>query len=204
MRVLGRLAKVLWMFLIAAAAGLIAYELPEETFQGFCGVNRSEDKTTDRMLFWIHRRDAHQLRYALDRGADPNMPDMSGLAPLMHAIQNEWTEGCHILLEHGARPDAPVADRAFALHLAVIHRGDNIPDIVRLLLGHGAPVDAATPRLGHTPLAFAIRYNGRADVVQILLAAGADIDRPDNDGVTPRHYLPEHPEAARIQQMLDQ
>src|SRR5262249_29968111 len=56
--------------------------------------------------------------------------------------------------------------------------------LVRLLLDHGADVDAKT-QLGSTPLFVAASANGTAGVAARLLEKGANPDAADNRGVTP-------------------
>jgi hypothetical protein len=198
------LGKVLWVCLIITALGLLVYQLPPEVFMGFEGPGLCADRKVDRMLFWIHRRDEPHLRAALARGANPNRADDNGISPLEHAILAEWPEGCWILLDHGAQPNGGVDCISFPLICAVAHGNPNTTVIVRMLLERGARVDKHLPANGETSLAVAIRNGGRPDVIQLLLAAGADIDRPDNDGVTPRRYLVARADAAQIMRMLEE
>lgn len=59
-------------------------------------------------------------------------------------------------------------------------------DIVDVLLGVGAPVDALDA-WGNTPLFRAVfNANGDPSIVRRLVAAGADPDKPNASGRTPR------------------
>lgn len=69
------------------------------------------------------------------------------------------------------------------LHLAALSMQ---LDIVRLLLDHGAPIDARADD-GSTPISLAARRGNRR-VVQELLKRGARTDLPDDDGFTCLHW----------------
>lgn len=78
------------------------------------------------------------------------------------------------------------ADAGEALGEAV-HAGHT--EVVACLLRHGAPVDVGNG-YGWTPLFFA-GYGARADLVRMLLAAGADPARVDQQGHTAAHWAAE-------------
>lgn len=71
-----------------------------------------------------------------------------------------------------------------ALHLAAEFGRE---DAARVLLAHGAHVDART-QLGDTPLHRAAWY-GHPTLVKLLLAHGADVDARDSGGMTPLHEV---------------
>jgi hypothetical protein len=80
-----------------------------------------------------------------------------------------------------ALPGVPGAG-ATPLHLAAAGGHD---EVIRILLDHGAPIDAAArDRNQGTPLHWAIA-GGKAESVEILLAAGADIHAENQHGQTP-------------------
>lgn len=59
------------------------------------------------------------------------------------------------------------------------------PEITRLLLGAGAAVDPLNAE-GNTPLTVAVfNSEGRGEVIEALLAAGADRHRPNRTGISP-------------------
>ncbi len=57
-------------------------------------------------------------------------------------------------------------------------------DLLRDLLDAGEPVNAALPVFGWTPLLAACR-RGRADMIEALCAAGADVNKACSNGTTP-------------------
>jgi ankyrin repeat protein len=87
-----------------------------------------------------------------------------------------------MLLRAGADPTAPCAVGATALYLAIEH---GHTAIVRLL---STVADVEEPGVGEqtTPLFTAVAW-GRAEMVRILLEAGADVTRLSLSGLTLLH-----------------
>ncbi|HET9467537.1 MAG TPA: ankyrin repeat domain-containing protein, partial [Vicinamibacterales bacterium] len=81
------------------------------------------------------------------------------------------------LLKQGADPNQADAVGATALMWAV-------PNVekVRLLLEHGAHVNARSTNLGRTPLLIAAGYPGSVDVLTLLLERGAELRARDTAG----------------------
>jgi ankyrin repeat protein len=109
-----------------------------------------------------------------------------GFTPLGLAAFFKRPDAVRVLLEHGADP-APASRNQGAftpLHSAVANdAGPSVLAIVRALLDAGAPVNARSGS-GGTPLHTAA-FTGDAEVVELLLARGADPRIPSNDGKTP-------------------
>ncbi|KAL3482107.1 ankyrin repeat-containing domain protein [Aspergillus californicus] len=122
----------------------------------------------------------------LAKGADPNFARKDQYTPAAVAIEHGFANVLEALLEHGLSPDtsisrAPGAGRP--LLAAAVDRGDD--KIVRLLLARGATVQSqGTNDCNLTSLMFAVRH-GRTDLVQKLLAAGADVQARLREVETP-------------------
>ena len=136
----------------------------------------------------------------LDAGADPSAPNADGQTALMLAARSGSVPIVRMLIERGVDVSAREGWRGQS---ALIWAADaRFPEIVDLLIANGAEVDyraesidwpsqiTAEPRAqyrpvgGLTPLLYAAR-SGCNDCVRSIVAAGADIDRPTPEGMTP-------------------
>ena len=136
----------------------------------------------------------------LRAGADPDAPNADGQTALMLAARTGVVDVAKLLLEAGASVNASEQWRGqTALMWAV---GNDHPEMAKLLLAYGADVDVRAdatdwgsqitdepraqyrPTGGLTALLYAAR-TGCSDCVEHLLAAGADINKPTPEGVTP-------------------
>jgi uncharacterized protein len=146
------------------------------------------------------RGDLTLLRALLAAGADAESPNADGQTALMIVARTSNVEAAEVLLAHGANPNAHEQWRdQSALMWASAQKQ---PAMVRLLLKHGAAVEArslvndftrqvtAEPRMqarpagGFTPLLYAARA-GCLECAQLLIKAGADPNLGDPDGVSP-------------------
>lgn len=134
----------------------------------------------------IFQRDLEQVRQHLVNGADPNFFDDDGRTPLMAAVTTDGISAAIVtsLIEAGASVNTPDKDQEWtALHFAAqAWRAD----LVDVLLEAGAKVDA-TDVFGNTALWRAVfNSQGRGEVIEKLLAAGADPDLKNRHGVSAR------------------
>lgn len=140
-------------------------------------------------------------RLFLLRGADPNALDKDGSSPMSLAASNGNLSMMDLLFQKGAiagktdrRGVAPLEIASRGGHLAAIQwllmRGIEIdstdvfplieatyanhPQIVRILLDAGAPIDAIDG-LGHTALCVAIKQKN-SNLIERLVLRGADVD----------------------------
>ena len=136
----------------------------------------------------------------LDAGADVNISNEDGQTVLMLASRTGEVDIAELLIRHGADVNAREQWRdQTALMWAVANRHAGVAE---LLIEHGAEVEirartfdwgsqiTSEPRAqyrptgGLTPLLYAAR-SGCISCIGEILDAGADIDRPSPDGVTP-------------------
>jgi ankyrin repeat protein len=122
----------------------------------------------------LERNNAECARMLLEAGADPNLA-VEGETPLHTAcscfIELDIVD---LLLQFGAHVNPPQdCARLTPLQLAV-ENGE--PDLVQLLLDKKANPNSFTTSKRGTPLQMACRYLAGAKIVELLIAAGADID----------------------------
>ncbi|PON84120.1 Voltage dependent potassium channel [Trema orientale] len=115
----------------------------------------------------------------LDFGADPNSRDTDGNVPVWEAILGGHATVAKLLLENGAVLDAGDVGQ-FACSAAEQNNLNLLKDIVR----YGGDVTSAKGN-GSTALHVAV-CEDNIEIVKYLLDQGADIDKPDIHGWTPR------------------
>ena len=130
----------------------------------------------DSLAFSCATGDIEAVRSALAGGANPNAPDEYGFPPLCRTVS--------------AGVDAPLS-----MHL----------EVIRLLVGSGAKIDAPSPG-GDTPLLLSLR-KGRSftEVTELLLELGADPDGPGPtgpDGERPLNAAAREPASVRQLELL--
>lgn len=158
----------------------------------------------------IKRDHRHTIEALLQRGIDPNTVDDNGQPGIIAALLNESYEAADALAASaGLQLEAANRSGETALMLASLrgqttlvqrllqrgaavnrpgwsplHYAATAPDEapMKLLLTHGAAVDARSPN-GTTPLMMAADY-GPSACVDLLLAAGAQVDLKNDLGLT--------------------
>lgn len=144
--------------------------------------------------------DVDMSRMLLNAGANPDSPNQDNQTALMLAANIGSLEIAKMLIEHHANVNKVETFRGqTALMWAA---GENHPDMVELLLAHGADVKpraksddwprqmTSEPRAQFRPTGglTALLYATRAACYRCVVAivnAGADINEPNPDGVTP-------------------
>jgi ankyrin repeat protein len=144
--------------------------------------------------------DIELVSMLLDAGADLEAPNQDGQTALMLAARAGASEVAELLIARGAAVNTRETWRG---QTALMWAADgSFPDIVELLIAKGADVHVRAlaneweaqitseprgqyrPTGGLTALLYAAR-SGCSRCVAAILDAGADIDQPNPDGVTP-------------------
>lgn len=146
--------------------------------------------------------DARMVRMLLDAGAGVDRADESGQTALMLAIKTGELPIVEMLVKAGANVNAAEQFQRQTPLMWAVTASKNAVAMTKLLLSRGADVKARAlytdwpnqlsseprgqyrPVGGLTALLYAAR-NGCADCVAALIAAGADVNLPTPEGVTP-------------------
>ncbi|MCU0728838.1 MAG: ankyrin repeat domain-containing protein [Sphingopyxis sp.] len=119
------------------------------------------------LMIVVERRDTTWLRFLLQRGADANAADRSGLTPILSAAQGGFVDGIQPLIDRGARINASNASGETPLHFAVQRRD---LAMVRVLIAAGADPELTDNVTGRSPRDYA-RQDSRAGAILEALNA---------------------------------
>ncbi len=136
------------------------------------------DADRDALFAAIRRGAAGDVERLIAKGTGPNARDAQGTPAVMAAALFADTHIVELLLKRGADPNLADESGATALMWSVPDRSKT-----QSLLDHGAAVDARSES-GRTALLVAASYPGTVDLLQLLLARGADLRAQDRAGTT--------------------
>lgn len=128
-------------------------------------------------------QDLEALKVAHSNSGSLNIRDQDERTALHQCAIDGWSQGMKFLVDHGA--DLDVQDKAGQTPLHCASSEFHI-SCAQILLEAGASVDLMDLN-GNTPLSDAIfQSRGRSEMVELLCKFGADPDRENNYGVSPR------------------
>jgi ankyrin repeat protein len=133
----------------------------------------------------------------IDFGAEVNAKDRYGVTALMYAAISGSPEIMERLIKEGADVNAKDIDGRTALVEALASENSCPPGLIRSLLERGADPNV-TFYGGLTPIMLAA--TGSSEVVEMLIEAGADVNRHDERGTTALQRARHRPENIRILQ----
>jgi ankyrin repeat protein len=134
---------------------------------------QSADTSASALHWAAHANDVGAVKRLLSEGADPNLANRFGVTPLHEAAIARNAQMLELLLDAGGDANATFGEGETVLMTAA--RAGDLQS-VRALLAHGALPDATENWHGQTALMWAAIEN-HADVVELLLDAGAEVDR---------------------------
>ena len=129
--------------------------------------------------------------------ANVNAKDERGITPLMHTAWVGSANAMRWLLDHGADPNLANSSGSTALMLSATDIAK-----VRLLKDHGAVVNATSTR-GRTALFLAAMSDRSADIVRLLISAGADVHVVDGLKMTVLHAAAIGNDAETVRVLVD-
>ena len=133
----------------------------------------------------VNKNDTILALKLIKSGSDPNKLDENGSSPLMIACRWSDIAMIKLLLANGAKPDEPRSAKGRTpLMIACAYYGGITT--TTLLTKNGADVNAVSSN-GTTALMLAAQ-NAKIDVVEHLIAKGADVSKKDATGMTALDY----------------
>ena len=134
------------------------------------------------LMHWAAVGDVEQMQALVQQGADVNAVDDDGDTALYYALSNGDTDIVDLLLDHGANPNIS-GTSGNPLHLAA---DQGWTGVVSSLIRHGADVDAQ--QAGGLTASMLAAGTSSTEPLRVLSAAGADLDRLDDDGDSALFY----------------
>src|SRR5262245_13081962 len=146
---------------------------------GALGAQAADIPAADSLFQAIRRADTAAVKKLLDKGVGADAADPEGVPALMAATLFAGSDCVKLLLDRHANPNAATGRGATALMWAM-------PDLekARLLVAHGAEVNARSNNLGRTPFLIAAGMPGTVELLRFLLDKGADLRAKDRNGET--------------------
>ncbi|XP_071478636.1 uncharacterized protein [Diadema antillarum] len=122
------------------------------------------------------------LKMLIEAGADTNMKDKKGSAPLHYATEADESECIRLLLDNQAEVNATNHRKVTSLHVTATNGYD---EVARILLQAGADVNAQeNQKLTSFHLA---AVKGFVECARVYIEFGCDINVQDKHGDTPAH-----------------
>ncbi|MCX5753137.1 MAG: ankyrin repeat domain-containing protein [Candidatus Krumholzibacteria bacterium] len=121
------------------------------------------------------------MTFLLENGANPNEVPPDGESPLMNAAGAGKRDAVRLLLDKGADPNYRLNE--FTALMASFWRPD--PEVVRMLLAKGADVKLTGETGSNVLHRFAQTPNVPVEIARLLVEAGADPTKRNDEGFTP-------------------
>lgn len=170
---------------LMVAIGENNMEFAELFIAAGANINVADDDLWTPMTYAIFFSTPEVMEMLLDNRAIVENRGQSGETSLMDAVMSGEPEKVALLVAAGANVNAVDEDGWTALTYAAMG-GD--PEITKILLDGGADVDPREYLSEGTPLIIA-GFFGHEEMMDVLLAYGADPDAVDADGVTAAEYF---------------
>jgi len=135
-------------------------------------------------LLAILKKDTATAALLLEKGANPNVKNNYGETPIMLAAKNNDIVLVKLLVSKGVSINSKDGKGNPVLTEAV---NKNNPEFVRYLLENGASVNVKDMWMNKekTALMIAIENYANMDIIELMVAKGADLNAKDSDGNTP-------------------
>ena len=170
-------SKTTIRLVVAAAALLLA------VVGGWIARRQVERYAANELILDLARfNDIEGVAWAVGAGADVNARDAKDWTPLHVAVASDYVEAVDVLIGLGADVNAKEDVGRTPLFMAIMA---DRTDMAETLVRSGANVnDVASAYGGSGPLHWAT-IGGNARIIELLLAADADVNAEDDRGKTP-------------------
>ena len=148
-------------------------------------LNELNEKGIWPLFLALKNRNEKMVRLLLEAGVNVNYTDTNGISALNGTVLADRPRMTQLLIEAGANPNLKSKDGNSAIHLAAITGKSRV--LTELLKGE-FNIDLQNAN-GETPLSSATQADNTADIISILLKAGANPNRFDNEKLAPIHYV---------------
>ena len=161
----------------------------EEALKNGADVNTTDSQKRSLLLLATIKKQKEMAALLVKYGADVNQQAENLDSPFLYAGATGQTELLKLFLSNGARFDVFNRYNGSAL-IPACERG-HVETVQLLANTKNYPIDHVN-RLGWTALMEAVILGDGSEnyqqIVKILKEAGAKMDIPDNDGITPLHH----------------
>ena len=137
--------------------------------------------TTSKLFDSARAGDLQALRDVLAEGTDTSVRDDRGNTPLILAAYYGNGSAVEALLLAGADPNAGDSARGNTALMGAVFKGDG--DVARRLIAEPRTDVNAKNKAGQTAAMFAALF-GRTEILDALVARGADLEAADANGYT--------------------
>ena len=161
--------------------------------------------TADKGLTWLHhavlgRCIRETMQAIVDLGADVNATNNDGITALMTACRKGTADAINVLLSAGA--DLNITDCLGSTCIHYSADSDRNNGTLQVIIDHGADVNA-TNNYSVTALMIAC-WKGNVGAINVLLAAGADLNITDSDdGICIHHATDEDSNNQTLHSIID-
>lgn len=129
------------------------------------------------------------MELLLVKGADVDIQNGFGETMFFLAVKKRLYDEAKLLLQYGASVLCPDSNGTTALHSLVKFKrnANKVREFAQLLIERGHPIDIQD-HYGDTPLSLAVRSSS-IDLAQLLVDLGANPDKPNEGGISPRRFV---------------
>jgi len=166
------------------------------------GVAVNEDNQHKKEVRVSETEFINELKQIVSERRNINVPYYDDIIPLLEAISYGYKDAVSYLLQHKANPNVQTDGSLSPLHIAAMQGYVNI---AKLLIKHGAAIDANDKKHHHTPLHIAVTaQENNLELTALLLEEGAKVNiHGTHQGWTPLHLAAVYGRADIAKLLLD-